>query len=61
MCLAGSAIVPFAVAAHAAQAGYDKIDNVVVIYAENRSFDNLYGSFPGADGLLNATADRARQ
>jgi len=27
------------------------IDTVVVIYAENRSFDNLYGSFPGADGL----------
>jgi len=27
------------------------IDTVVVIYAENRSFDTLYGSFPGADGL----------
>ncbi len=27
------------------------IDTVVVIYAENRSFDNLYGNFPGADGL----------
>src|SRR5208282_2928066 len=24
------------------------------IYAENRSFDNLYGSFPGANGLRNA-------
>ena len=63
ICLAGSAIVPFAIttAAHAAPAGYDKIDNVVVIYAENRSFDNLYGSFPGVDGLSNATADHARQ
>ncbi len=28
-----------------------RIQNVVVIYAENRSFDNLYGRFPGADGL----------
>lgn len=28
-----------------------KIETVVVIYAENRSFDNLYGLFPGADGL----------
>src|SRR3984957_8904692 len=28
-----------------------KIDNVVVIYAENRAFDNLYGNFPGAHGL----------
>ena len=32
------------------------IQNVVVIYAENRSFDNLYGSFPGANGLQNVTA-----
>ncbi|MEP6833535.1 MAG: acid phosphatase [Gemmatimonas sp.] len=27
------------------------VKNVVVIYAENRSFDNLYGRFPGANGL----------
>jgi len=26
-----------------------------VIYAENRSFDNLYGLFPGANGIANAT------
>ena len=29
----------------------DKVQTVVVIYAENRSFDNLYGSFPGANGI----------
>ncbi|MGO9036744.1 MAG: acid phosphatase [Steroidobacteraceae bacterium] len=28
-----------------------KISTIVVIYAENRSFDNLYGDFPGARGL----------
>lgn len=28
-----------------------KIKNVVVIYAENHSFDNLFGNFPGAHGL----------
>jgi acid phosphatase len=28
------------------------IKTVVVIYAENRSFDNLYGLFPGANGVL---------
>src|SRR5262249_39886379 len=28
-----------------------RIDTVVVIYAENRSFDNLYGNFPGANGV----------
>jgi acid phosphatase len=27
------------------------IDTIVVIYAENRAFDNLYGNFPGAHGL----------
>ena len=31
-----------------------KIKNIIVIYAENRSFDNLYGFFPGANGLENA-------
>jgi len=29
----------------------DPITNVVVIYAENRGFDNLYGLFPNADGI----------
>ena len=28
-----------------------KVSTVVVIYAENRAFDNLYGNFPGAVGL----------
>jgi acid phosphatase len=28
-----------------------KVKNIVVIYAENRAFDNLYGNFPGANGL----------
>ena len=28
-----------------------KIDTIVVIYAENRAFDNLYGNFPGTLGL----------
>lgn len=30
------------------------IKTIVVIYAENRSFDNLYGLFPGADGIQEA-------
>ncbi|MEO8155048.1 MAG: acid phosphatase [Rhizobacter sp.] len=29
----------------------DDIDTVVVIYAENRAFDTLYGLFPGANGI----------
>ncbi|MHB8625559.1 MAG: alkaline phosphatase family protein [Aggregatilineales bacterium] len=30
------------------------INHIVVIYLENHSFDNLYGNFPGANGLDNA-------
>ena len=29
----------------------EDIDTIVVIYAENRAFDNLYGNFPGARNL----------
>ncbi len=44
---------------HAARASEDavtralraKLATIVVIYAENRAFDSLYGNFPGADGL----------
>jgi len=35
----------------AAQDPAKQIENVVVIYLENRSFDHLYGVFPGADGI----------
>jgi len=38
-----------------------KIEHIVVIYAENHSFDNLYGLFPGADGIANASAEAATQ
>ena len=31
-----------------------EIQTVVVIYAENRSFDNLFGMYPGANGLRHA-------
>ncbi|HEY3657646.1 MAG TPA: acid phosphatase [Steroidobacteraceae bacterium] len=40
------------------QALRDKVKTIVVIYAENRAFDNLYGNFPGAHGLAEvADAD----
>lgn len=32
----------------------NKIKYVIVIYPENRSFDSLYGNFPGANGLAQA-------
>jgi acid phosphatase len=28
-----------------------KVKTIVVIYAENRGFDNVYGTFPGANGI----------
>src|SRR5260221_4913045 len=37
-----------------------KIDTSVVIYAENRAFDNLYGNFPGAHGLSEVVARDGR-
>jgi phospholipase C len=39
------------------------IKHFVVIYMENHSFDNLYGEFPGADGLtgLDASAPNVAQ
>jgi len=37
----------------------DQIKNVVVIYAENRGFDNLFGLFPGANGIPGVNASSA--
>ncbi|HEX7775151.1 MAG TPA: acid phosphatase, partial [Parvibaculum sp.] len=50
------ACLPFPASAGATPPGLDAIDTIVVIYAENRSFDNLYGKFPGANGLADAKA-----
>ncbi|MBL8521623.1 MAG: acid phosphatase [Betaproteobacteria bacterium] len=42
-------------------AGIEKIQTVVVFYAENRSFDHLFGRFPGAEGIDAATAEQKTQ
>src|ERR1041384_6487382 len=41
--------------------GLARIEHVGVIYAENRSFDHLYGLFPGADGIASATPEQKTQ
>jgi phospholipase C len=41
--------------------GLNKLNHIVVIYLENHSFDNLYGSFPGAEGLTQAAARPQQQ
>jgi phospholipase C len=45
----------------AAPTGLDKIEHIVVLYLENHSFDNLYGSFAGAEGLAQATSAAQQQ
>ena len=50
---------PMPAAAQPSQAQRDalrRIDHVVVIFMENRSFDNLFAEFPGANGIANAGA-----
>ncbi|MDB5764973.1 MAG: acid phosphatase [Herminiimonas sp.] len=47
--------------AGAARSGLGRIDHIVVIYAENHSFDNMYGMFPGANGVADATAGQKTQ
>jgi phospholipase C len=42
-------------------AGLTKINHIVVLYLENRSFDNLYGEFPGADGIVGLRPEQYRQ
>ena len=37
--------------AGAAGVGIQKIKHVIVIMQENRSFDEYFGTFPGADGI----------
>jgi phospholipase C len=47
--------------APAGSAALERIQNVVVIYAENHSFDNIYGLFPGANGIANARPEQKLQ
>ncbi|CAG7856476.1 phospholipase C [biofilm metagenome] len=42
----------------AKQASLTDIQHIIIIYAENRSFDNLYGLFPGANGIKQATPEQ---
>jgi acid phosphatase len=44
-----------------APTGLERIEHVIVIYAENRSFDHLYGLFPGAEGIASATLEQKTQ
>src|SRR5262249_14421796 len=40
------------------KADLDNVKHIIVIYMENRSFDNLFGFFPNADGIASAGATK---
>ncbi|WP_427913051.1 acid phosphatase [Ramlibacter sp. MMS24-I3-19] len=56
--VACAAPTPPSVVAPDAAARMARIGHVVVIYAENHSFDNMYGLFPGAEGIAQATPEQ---
>ncbi len=59
--LSASLLAPSLRAAEISADDLKKIETFVIVYAENRSFDNLFGDFPGANGVANVTPDMARQ
>jgi acid phosphatase len=57
------ALLPIRAAAQSgseAPTGVGHLQHIIVVYLENHSFDNLFGTFPGANGLARAGA-AARQ
>ncbi|NJD05654.1 MAG: acid phosphatase, partial [Methylococcaceae bacterium] len=54
-------LVACCAASAVASAGVSSIGHIIVIYLENHSFDNLYGLFPGADGIAQAAPENVLQ
>jgi phospholipase C len=42
--------------AAAAEGALGKVTHIVIVYMENRSFDNLFGGYPGANGISSPGA-----
>jgi phospholipase C len=53
--LALALVIPLRVSAQAAPTGMEKINHVIWIIQENRTFDNYFGTYPGADGIPPGT------
>jgi phospholipase C len=53
-----AAVLLLPVPAPGAGTSVARLNHLVVLYMENRSFDSLFGKFPGANGLANAGAAR---
>ena len=59
----GTAVLIVSIGANSSLAEEPKADlnnvkHIIVIYMENRSFDNLFGFFPNADGIASAGATK---
>src|SRR5215217_455981 len=50
--LIGAALAPQVLAE--TPRGLDRLSHILVLYMENRSFDNIFGAFPGANGIAQA-------
>ncbi len=61
LCLGGGLTACSDSTTAASSADISRINHVVVIYLENRSFDNLYGEFAGAEGLSSSAAVQYKQ
>src|SRR5437868_3262534 len=59
--VASSIIIASTCSAQVSDQDLARIETVVIIYAENRSFDHLYGFFPGVNGIANATPEQKVQ
>lgn len=54
-------LLPLPLCARSRPQGLEEVRHIVVIVLENHSFDNLYGGFPGADGIAQAPREARRQ
>ena len=61
LALAACCLLAACVSDNSRESGLERIQNIVVIYAENRSFDHLYGNFPGAEGIAQASTGQKTQ
>ncbi len=58
--LLASAAQAHEAAAGSAPSGFDKIQHILFVVKENRTFDNYFGTFPGADGATRGTISTGR-
>lgn len=54
--LTGLLLLVTSVPSAQAEGGIEEINHVIIIFMENWTFDGLYGSFPGANGVRSAEA-----